>query len=89
MKINMKEITAAINENKYSPANEANAKKWQYETIEHLETIDSMYGKIDKYEVTVRFKAAKYDNNGIKYEILHYVDENAYGCYFNGNCYLG
>ena len=84
MKINMKEITIAINENKYAPE-----KKWQYETIEHLETIDSMYGKIDKYEVTVRFKAAKYDNNGIKYEILHYVDENEYGCYFNGSCYLG
>lgn len=88
MKISMKEITRAINENQYSPAKNSNAKKWECESIEHIETIDSMYGKIDKYEVTVRFKAAKYDNNGIKYEILHYVDDNAYGCYFNGSCYL-
>lgn len=84
MKISMKEITRAIKENKYAPE-----KNWQYEDIEYLETIETMYGRVDKYEVTVRFKAGKYDNNGIKYEILHYVDEGAYVCYYNGSCYLG
>ena len=89
MKINMKEITRAINENEYSPAKYINAKKWEYESVELIETMDTMYGQMDKYEVTVRFKAAKYDDNGIKYQINYYVDENAYGCYFNGSCYLG
>lgn len=83
MKISMKEITRAINENQYAPE-----KKWQYEEIELMETLDTMYGRLDKYEVTVRFKAGKYENNGIKYQINHYVDENAYGCYYNGACYL-
>jgi hypothetical protein len=80
----MKEITRAINENRYAPE-----KKWQYETIEFIESLDTMYGTMDKYEITVRFKASKYDDNGIKYQINHYVDEDAYGCYWNGTCYLG
>ena len=84
MKISMREITKAINANQYAPE-----KKWQYEEIELIETVDTMYGKMDKYEVTVRFNAAKYDDNGIKYQINHYVDENAYSCYYNGSCYLG
>ena len=84
MKISMKEITRAINENQYAPE-----KKWQYESIELIESIDTMYGVMDKYEVTVRIKAGKYDDNGIKYQINHYVDENEYGCYWNGTCYLG
>lgn len=84
MKISMKEITRAINENQYAPE-----KKWQFEDLELIETLDTMYGRMDKYEVTVRVKAGKYDNNGIKYQINHYVDENAYGCYWNGTCYLG
>ena len=83
MKINLKEITKEINANTFAPE-----KKWEYETIEHIETKDTLYGQVDKYEVTVRFKAGKYDNNGIKYQILHYVDENAYACFFNGECYL-
>ena len=84
MKISLKEITRAINENQFAPE-----KKWQYEEIEFIETLDTSFGRLDKYEVTVRFKAAKYDNNGIKYQINHYVDEEAYGCYYNGTCYLG
>lgn len=85
MKISMKEITRAIRENQYAPE-----KKWEYESIEFIKTVDTMYGRMDKYEVTVRFKAAKYDDNGIKFEINHYVDANdVYGCYYNGSCYLG
>lgn len=83
MKISMKEITRAINENQYAPE-----KKWQYEEIELIKTIATMYGQMDKYEVTVRFKAGKYEDNGIKYQINHYVDENSYGCYWSGTCYL-
>ena len=84
MKINMKEITRSINENQFAPE-----KKWQYEEIRFIETVDTCYGRMDKYEVTVRFKAAKYDDNGIKYQINHYVDEESYSCYYNGSCYLG
>lgn len=84
MKISLKEITRAINENQFAPE-----KKWQYEEIELIEALDTSFGKMDKYEVTVRFKAGKYDDNGIKYQINHYVDENSYSCYFNGTCYLG
>lgn len=80
----MKEITKAINGNEYAPE-----KKWEYESIELLETLDTMYGRLDKYEVTVRFKAPKFENNGIKYQINHYVDANdVYGCYYNGSCYI-
>lgn len=85
MKINLKEITRAINENEYAPE-----KKWQYETITFIESIDTIgFGKMDKYEVTVRIKAGKYDNNGIKYQINHYVDEEVYTSYWNGTCFLG
>lgn len=84
MKISLKEITKSINENEYAPAT-----KWQYEEIRLIETIDTMHGRMDKYEATVRFKAGKYDNNGIKYQINHYVDDDAYVCFFNGSCYLG
>ena len=84
MKISLKEITRAINENEYAPE-----KRWQYEEIEHIYTFDTAYGRMDKYEVTVRVKAAKYEDNGIKYQINHYADEDAYSCYYNGTCYLG
>ena len=84
MKISMKEITRAINENQFAPA-----KKWEYETIEKIETVDTMYGKMDKYDVIVRFKAGKYEDNGMHFGINHYVDEDLYACYFNGSCYLG
>ncbi len=83
MKVSLKEITRAINENEFVP------KNWKYEEIEYVETLDTSFGKMDKYIVTVRFKAAKYDNNGIAFQINHYVDENAYRCYYNGECYLG
>lgn len=84
MKINMKEITRAINENQFAPE-----KKWLYETIEFLQTLDCVDGQLDQYKVTVRFKAGKYDDNGIEYKVNHYVDEEAYHCYFERMCYLG
>lgn len=85
MKISMAEITRAINENEYAPE-----KKWQYETIELIDALETVCnGHLDRYEVTVKVKAGKYDNNGFKYQINHYVDKNAYCCYYNGACYLG
>lgn len=84
MKISMKEITMAINKNQFAPN-----KAWHYEEIELKGRLDSMFGKIDQYEVTVKFKADKYEDNGIKYLINHYIDENAYACFYNGSCYLG
>ena len=84
MKISMKELAREINENGFAPV-----VKWSFEEIELLETLDTTYGKLDKYEVTVRIKAGKYDDNGIKYQINHYVDENIYRCYYNGTSYLG
>lgn len=85
MKISLKEITRAINENQFAPET-----KWQYESIELIDTVDTVCnGRLDRYEITVRIKAGRYDNNGIKYQINHYADEDAYCCYYNGSCYLG
>lgn len=83
MKISLKEITREINENEFVP------KNWKYEEIAYVETLDTTWGKMDKYIVTVRFKAGKYDDNGIAFQINHYVDTNTYQCYYNGSCYLG
>ena len=84
MKINMKEITKAIETNQFAPKT-----KWEFVEIELVKTIESIYGMIDQYEITVQFKAGKYEDNGMKFLINHYVDENSYACFYNGICYLG
>jgi hypothetical protein len=84
MKLNMKEVTRAINENQFAPQG-----KWTYEEIESIDTVFCAYGQVDRYLVTVRVKAGKYDDNGIRYKVNHYADEDAYHCYYEGTCYLG
>ena len=83
MKINLKEIANEINANTFAPES-----KWQFETIEYIDTKETLYGKLDRYEVTVRFKASKYDDNGYHYQVNHYVDDDAYVIYYQGSCFL-
>ena len=64
--------------------------KWQFESIEQIEkTKDSSYGKLTKYEVFVRYKASKYDNNGYRLLVNHYEDSDSYAVFWNGDAYLG
>lgn len=85
MKINIKEIMDAIKANRNAPE-----KKWWIETIEFVDSVDTAYGQMDKYEVIARIsvRSNDYRDNGFKYQINHYVDEESYGCYYNGSCFL-
>lgn len=82
MKLNLKEITKAINEHHLAPET-----KWEYEEIELIETQDTLYGRMDKYKVKVRIKARKGCYSGIKYQINHYVDKDEYHVLYDGMCF--
>lgn len=83
-KLNLKKIAREIRANAFCPK-----AKWEFEEIEHLETIDdTAYGRITKYLVTIRFNDAKYDNNGRKFQVNHYEDDDAYVVFFDGSTYL-
>ncbi len=83
-KINLKNIAREIRTCEFAP------KKWEFETIEQIdETKETSFGKMTKYLVTIKFKAAKYDDNGMKFQVAHYEDDDAYRVYFDGNTYLG
>ena len=83
-KISLKEIAREVRACKFAP------KKWEFETIEQIdETKDTSYGKMTKYLVTIKFNAAKYDNNGMIFQVAHYEDDDVYSVYFDGTTYLG
>lgn len=84
MKVSIKEITRTIKENQFAPTT-----KWEIVEIELVKTLESVYGMIDQYEITIRFEAGKYEVNGVKYLVNHYFDKNAYDCFYNGLCCLG
>ena len=83
-KISLKEIAREIRENEFT-----RKIKWDFESIEQLETKDTSYGKMTKYEVIIRYNASKYDDNGHKFEVNHYEDSDSYAVYWNGSTYLG
>lgn len=83
MTINLKGIAKAINENRFAP------KQWAFESISHVDTKEyTTYGKLVKYEVVVRIKAGKYEDNAITFQVNHYVDEDSYTTYYDGSFYL-
>lgn len=85
MKLNLKEIAREISANEL-----AKKVKWKFESIEWIKTIDdTFYGRMTKYEVVIRYNAPKYEDNGYKFEVNHYEDEDCYAVYWNGSTYLG
>lgn len=85
-KLNLNEIAREIKANEFTIKN----KKWWFESIEELDAIDdTAYGRITKFEVIIRFSAARYDDNGQKFKVNHYEDSDSYAVYWNGNIYLG
>ena len=83
-KISLKEITRGIRTCEFAP------KKWEFETIEQIEeTKETSFGKMTKYLLNIRFPASKYDDNGMKFQVCHYEDNDAYAVFFDGNTYLG
>lgn len=83
-KISLKEIARGIRTCEFAP------KKWEFETIEQIEeTKETSFGKKTKYLLTIRFPASKYDDNGMKFQVCHYEDNDAYAVFFDGNTYLG
>lgn len=84
MKLNLKEIAREIRANEFT-----RNIKWQFESIEQLETIeDTAYGRLTRYEVVIRYNASKYDDNGHKFQVNHYEDSDSYAVYWNGSTYL-
>lgn len=84
LKLNLKEIASEIRRCEFAPA------KWTFEEIKQIEeTKETAYGKMTKYLLTIRFPASKYDNNGMKFQVCHYEDDDAYAVFFDGYDFLG
>lgn len=83
-KINLNEIAIEIRRSEFAP------KKWTFDTLEQVdETKVTAFGVMTKYMVTIRIKAAKYDDNGIKFQVNHYEEEDSYSVFYAGSVYLG
>lgn len=83
-KLSLKEIATGIRACEFAP------KKWAFDTIEQAgETKMTSFGKMTKYIVTIKFNAARYDDNGIRFQVNHYEDSHAYSIFYDGAVYLG
>lgn len=83
-KISLKEIAREIRASEFAP------KKWEFDTIEQVgETKTTSFGKMTEYIVTIKFNAARYDDNGIQFQVNHYEDEDSYSIFYEGAVYLG
>lgn len=76
-KIDLLEIRRAIENNKYRPP-----IAWQFASVELKEVKNTCFGKMEKYDVVVAFDGGLY--NRAKYQVNYYIDENSYGCYYDG-----
>lgn len=85
-KINLNELAKEIRANKFT-----RSSKWIFESIEQSQpTKNTAYGRLTKYEVVIRYKvSSKYDDNGTRFEVNHYEDDDVYAVYFLKTEYLG
>ena len=90
-KINLREIKKAINENEVVKEMKKGRHNgcflWNYESIEYLGWRDTAYGKLEIYEVVIRFNT-KNDHNAFKFQVNHYKDERTYTVFWNGSLRL-
>ena len=82
-KLNLKLIADEIRKNEFTTT-----KRWWLDSIEEIETVDTYYGTLTRYEVIISFSAGKYDDNGMKYQVNHYEDSDTYRVLWDGNTFL-